>query len=84
MCLPASKPARIDLENAQAILPWEVIENVTQPRTPILVQLKALNYIGKLKQELEEKPGVHTETDSAETYLKLNGSVTRVETSMMA
>ena len=34
-----------DLENAQAILLRELIENVTQPGTPAEVQLKALKYI---------------------------------------
>ena len=73
-----------DIENAQAILLRELIENVTQPGTPVLVQLKALKYLDKLAETLQEKHGVHTETDPAETYLKLNGPVTRVEPSMMA
>lgn len=44
---------RGDLENAQVILLREVIENVTQPGTPIGVQLKALKYINKIKVEIE-------------------------------
>jgi hypothetical protein len=72
-----------DLENAQAILLRKLIENVTQPGIPIILQLKALKYIDKLKGELEEKLGVHTEEDAAETYLMMKGPVTRVEASMM-
>jgi hypothetical protein len=72
-----------ELVSAQAILLRELIENVTQPGTPVLVQLKALKYLDKLADALQEKLGVHTEEDPAETYLKLNGPVTRVETSMM-
>ena len=73
-----------ELVSAQAILLRELIENVTQPGTPVLVLLKALKYLDKLAEALQEKHGVHTETDPAETYLKLNGPVTRVEPSMMA
>ena len=72
-----------ELEGAQAILLREVIENITQPGTPIEVQLKALKYIDKLKEELEEKLGVHTEEDLAEAYLQLRGPVIRVEESKM-
>lgn len=54
-----------------------------QPGTPIEVQLKALKYIDKLKEELEEKLGVHTEKDSAEEYLQLWGPVRGIEESKM-
>ena len=50
-----------DIENAQAILLRELIENITQPGTPVLVQLKALKYLDKLAETLQEKLGVHTE-----------------------
>jgi len=73
-----------DLVSTQAILLRELIDNVTQPGTTAVAQLKVLKYIDKIKEELEEKLGVHTEEDSAEIYLKLKGPTTRVETSIMA
>ena len=73
-----------ELENAQVILLREIIENVTQPGTPIGEQLKVLKYLDKLAETLQEKLGVQTVEDPAETYLNnMKGPVTIVETSMM-
>ena len=82
--IESEKVRLADLENAQAILLRELIENITQPGTPVLVLLKALKYLDKLAEAIQEKHGVHTEEDQAETYLMMKGPVTRVETSMMA
>jgi len=58
-------------------------DQAVQPGVKIETLLKVLKYLDKERKELEEKLGVNTAADSAETYLKLNGPVTRVETSIM-
>jgi len=55
---------RGDLEIAQAILLREIIENVTQPGTPAVIQLKALKYLDKLAETLQVKLGVETVRNS--------------------
>jgi len=59
------------------------MDQASQPGISIESQLKVLKYLDKLQKELEEKLGVNTKTDSAETYLQMKGPTLRVETSMM-
>lgn len=46
-----------------------------------LVQLKVIQYLDKLREKLEARHGVHTETDTADEYLA--GPRTQIETSKM-
>ena len=71
------------LANAQAILLATLLQTVTLPGYPDQdMQLKVLKYIDNLRGDLEQKHGVHSQTDEAEQYA-MNGPKTRVEASKM-
>jgi hypothetical protein len=72
------------LANAQAIILGSLIDSVTSPLySDNDMKLKALKYIDKLRNELEQKHGVHTQSDEAQAYA-MAGPKTRVEDSKMA
>jgi hypothetical protein len=72
------------LANAQAVLLSRLVENVTMPGyADHDMQLKVLKYVDKLRNDLETKHGVHSQSDDAKEY-QLHGPKTRVEDSKMA
>lgn len=72
------------LGNAQAILLKQLIDSVTAANyTDHDMQLKVLKYVDSLRNNLEQKHGVHSKTDEAEEYA-MKGPQTRIEDSKMA
>lgn len=72
------------LANAQAILLTKLLSSVTmEGYADHDIQLKVLKYIDRLRNDLEVKHGVHSQSDEAQDYL-LAGPQTRIEDSKMA
>ena len=72
-----------DITNAQAILLNQLVVKMSNPEADPDMQLKTLKYLDKLRNDLEVKHGVHTQTDKAQDYI-LSGPSTRQEESQMA
>jgi hypothetical protein len=74
-----------DIVTVQAQLLERLSSNVLSPGyADHDMQLRVLKYLDTLRKELEEKHGVNSSIDDAETYVQLIGPKTRVEDSQMS
>jgi hypothetical protein len=72
------------LANAQAVILKNIIATVTgENYNDADIQLRVLKYIDSLRNQLEDKHGVNSQSDIAEEYV-LAGPKTRAEQSQMA
>lgn len=77
----AERVRMADIVNAQAIILSQLVATVTHPEfNDPDTQIKALKYLDTLRDKLEAKHGVQSQSDKAQEYI-LAGPNTRVEES---